>query len=505
MSFLSSYVIRSNATAQNSTTVGWVNSSTDRGTIDILWSCSITILLCCWVATQPNPGAATDKWYHTFVDKVHLTMIGLLGPEFLFGIALGQLSSARRCVKTAICFMELNGHTHMLFFVNMGGIHLTSPDFPGGFPITGQQLHYLLQHDHVDFPDMKAMAVGERNTRDTLSKLVTVWQVLFFSITELQRIRKGLSTTTIEITALSYAAAMIATSVCWFKKPSITKPQTITTKNGKLVYQIRTEAQEQTHPDLKLEVWYRTPMEFVTDDIWGIDTHWSYYTQLTHYMRFLVVSRPLNTRPWNRLPSDQWLPPDNILLPFGALVHAVFNVSFVIPWNFHFPTNAERWLWRGFSIYQLVFAAYGGVYYIIEVIRWQKLMSMNRNGDNLEDPTLDNDRSAQARTYLPPMSGDLNSESHLSGQGLIDPTPNRGEFRWYWKIQRWLNSARNISRDMDPRMEMSLRVLGPVSVTCALYIIARLFLYIEDFASLRAQPADTYQTVNRFIPFLGSG
>lgn len=56
------------------------------------------------------------------------------------------------------------------FFTDMGGIHLTSPDFPDGFPINAEQLHYLVLHKHVDFPDMTLMSIAERNTLDTLSR-----------------------------------------------------------------------------------------------------------------------------------------------------------------------------------------------------------------------------------------------------------------------------------------------------------------------------------------------
>lgn len=52
----------------------------------------------------------------------------------------------------------------------MGGIHIKSPDFPDGFPINAEQLHYLVMHEHVDFPDMTLMSVAERNTLDTLSR-----------------------------------------------------------------------------------------------------------------------------------------------------------------------------------------------------------------------------------------------------------------------------------------------------------------------------------------------
>jgi hypothetical protein len=59
------------------------------------------------------------------------------------------------------------------FFADMGGIHLTSPDFPDGFPIDAEQLHYLVLHKHVDFPDMALMSIAERNTLDTLSRYIS--------------------------------------------------------------------------------------------------------------------------------------------------------------------------------------------------------------------------------------------------------------------------------------------------------------------------------------------
>lgn len=67
-------------------------------------------------------------------------------------------------------------------------------------------------------------------------------------------------------------------------------------------------------------------------------------------------------------------------------------------------------------------------------------------------------------------------------------------------LGRW----RNISANRGPTMEVHLRVLGPVTVTCVLYAFCRALIYIEDFLSLRAQPSGVYKGVNKFIPFLGS-
>src|SRR5688500_5287390 len=69
---------------------------------------------------------------------------------------------------------------------------------------------------------------------DLFSRLLVVWQALWFSVIELQRIRVGLPMTTLELTALSYVFVMLATQICWFKKPSISRPRTIPTKDGRL-------------------------------------------------------------------------------------------------------------------------------------------------------------------------------------------------------------------------------------------------------------------------------
>lgn len=82
-------------------TVGWVSSSKDRGTMDVLWSCCFTIVLCVWVSTYPNVPSKHDTWYLRLLDKVNLACIGFLGPDFLFGLALGQLGEARKVVRVS--------------------------------------------------------------------------------------------------------------------------------------------------------------------------------------------------------------------------------------------------------------------------------------------------------------------------------------------------------------------------------------------------------------------
>ncbi|EKV19533.1 hypothetical protein PDIG_02270 [Penicillium digitatum PHI26] len=78
---------------------GWAQSSDQRGTMDVLWSCGMTILLCCWISVYPNVGSPSDKLYHNICDRFNMFCIALLGPDFILGIALGQWSHAKESVK----------------------------------------------------------------------------------------------------------------------------------------------------------------------------------------------------------------------------------------------------------------------------------------------------------------------------------------------------------------------------------------------------------------------
>lgn len=56
------------------------------------------------------------------------------------------------------------------FFADMGGLILTSPDYPQGFPINAEQLFYLVRGGHLDLPDLRDHDIQEKSKIDTLSK-----------------------------------------------------------------------------------------------------------------------------------------------------------------------------------------------------------------------------------------------------------------------------------------------------------------------------------------------
>ncbi|KAK2770632.1 tannase subunit [Colletotrichum kahawae] len=353
---------------------GWVGTSRDRGSIEILWDCCFTVLLCCWVSTHPNASSPSDRWYHHYVDKFHIALLGLLGPDFLFAIAVGQLSSARRSVQ--LCNRAIWTYRHA-FFVDMGGLFLRSPDYPEGFPITAEELHYLVKYDHVDFPDMESMRVDKADTADTLSSFLDI-------------------------------------------------------------------------------------------------------------IHMKLLSRSMKHRLWDRVPPYAWEPAHPIFLPLALLVAFGFGASFLSAWNFYFPTDTEKLLWRIFASYHAFFCVQGGLYYAFDICRWHQ--RNNAKYENRQD--VENERAENTA-----MPNDLETAIPQISPKLKQRIANR--------LHRWAMKWRNSSADQDPDMAIPLRVSVPMSVLLFFYICGRLFVYIEDFYSLRRQPAGVYLTVNRFMPFSG--
>lgn len=309
--------------------------------------------------------------------------------------------------------------------------------------------------------------------------------------------------------------------------------------------------QSKTHPDLPLE-WYRTPLTFLDGPRFHIERHWCYYTRLTHLMRLPIISRPMTSRPWNRVPSDTWLPFEKSwsLAPLAGAILLVFSFWSLLGWNFFYPSPAEQYLWRICAVIQAVGGIYGGMHYVIVGFRWHAAYekaqqvalgrratifagreAYQRHGGGAvptkavtssEESVLSSDVESQ-RIQRRPITTKSAAEAAVVQQPETQPSTvtatdnQRGRClvpgylmmrldrlaRMWKKFSRSLDCLRNISADKDPEMALPLRALIAVTVVCVPYTLARIYVYVEDFISMRVQPADVYVTVNRYLPFWG--
>ncbi|KAI6349780.1 hypothetical protein MCOR25_010633 [Pyricularia grisea] len=444
-----------------------------------------------------------------------MACIGFLGPDFLFGLAIGQLASARRSVKIlrdSNLVPERQSWTLSHgFFADMGGFQLKAPDFPNGFPINAEQLFHLVKHGNLDFPVLTKEEICQRSRVHELSRIITIWQALRFTITEVQRVANGYPMTTLELTAISFAVVMMATSGSWYFKPSITQATYLNTKNQRTVKLIRKHARSTTL--------YRAAS-------FHIDKHWSYYCELSHKFKVPLFNRRMTTTPWNRFPSDLWSPVDGWIIPFGLAVQVPFCVCFLVAWDFHFPTAHQSSFSGGFarSITPCSLSSALDTTCLVpsETLRewcpYQVLHPASAQSQHHRRPLPHNQQvSSATKRPCPPIPSDYEVElqclrlSRINSSDSADsmihtsrPLVQRktGLPRSMARLERRLVGWHNISPDQDPEMEVPLRVILPILVACATYIMCRLYIYFEDFIGLRSQPFGIYMTVNKFVPFL---
>ena len=92
-------VSKNHDTENSNVKQGWTAQPDGRGTLDIIWSCGITMFLCSWSILCMNMPGPKDSRSQILRRKLALTALGLLCPEVIFEGALGQWLSARQSVR----------------------------------------------------------------------------------------------------------------------------------------------------------------------------------------------------------------------------------------------------------------------------------------------------------------------------------------------------------------------------------------------------------------------
>lgn len=232
-------------------------------------------------------------------------------------------------------------------------------------------------------------------------------------------------------------------------------------------------------------------------------------SSLSQKLHFHIVSRPTPApgHLWIHVPSDIWKPLEPALLPAGTVVLLGISASFVAAWNFSFPTDTEKILWRTSSLIHFAFSMFAGAYYVYCEIHTSFGRKPRETQCPVREiiPSMNATATAAVMNTAAQVQQPVNEDKHpyvsrctiqMPSASFIEhtPTPSAAQSR--------LSDWRNISRDGNPEYTVSLRLMVPFAIGCFLYVICRIILYTEDFAALRLQPAEIYVSVNQFLPFL---
>lgn len=454
----------SNTTVEAWKPVGWVSSPSDRGTIDILWACGVTMLLCTWTVLCVNISPPNSTIWYLIRRKIWLALLCWAGPEFLLYLSVHQWQSARRSVKE---FRSLNLEGWSLkhaFFADMGGYLIRTRD-GAQFPLTSRHLYYLIAKGHIKKTQVEVdiivdkKIIEDKNKTDAIIRTITIIQTLWFVINCVARAIQRLAVTTIELTVCAFITTTVPVVYFWFHKPADISSAFVVACDA-TIEEIRASAGiSQT------EEWYRTPLSFLDPPESWMSLGWTYFVNILRSMvpSQLVKAPDYRGKLIDNIPDDHFgdMTPGPTLVIQGFVTAACFAIN-IAAWNFWFPTTTERTLWRVCSII------------MASSIYWGAFVNM----------------------YITPA---------LSKAQIIDWLELRltGYIDRVWKGRAKLaESLRNNHPDKDPAFTVPLRVIVPGSFIAALYCLARASLLMEDLVVLRLQPPSTYETVNwsSFVP-----
>lgn len=438
---------------------GWKAQPDGRGTLDIISQSLTTIFLCCWSALCLNVPAPTWSRWKCTVQKALMTCMGLIGPEFVFQLALGQWVSARRSVAA---FKE-SGYPDWTmrhaFLADMGGFvfhHPASEDFP----LTAKQVHYLVTQGYVEYAavGLDRKFIDDRNKGDATARFITVCQMLWFSVNCFGRVAQGLAITTIELTTLGFIVCTLGTYFFWARKPMDVINAIALVPNVSLQ-----KILEKAGDEAK-EAYYCTPLDFIGRELSPWALYWTYWVNILG--KFCSLFRHTS----HKIRDDNFLPISSAATFVLFLSQIAYAAIHICGWNIHFPTATERLLWRISSLAIMVSIL---SYWLVEGFTWRIHPAIKNYIDK-----------RRARVH----GKDLEQYSD----------PDLPQTRY----QKFAAKLRNNSNRDDHALDVPLKAILPMCMLGAFYCTSRAYILLEDLLSLRALPATAYQSIDwsGFIP-----
>ncbi|KAK0508905.1 hypothetical protein JMJ35_008276 [Cladonia borealis] len=431
---------QANPAAPSGTTYGWVDQANGRGTFDILWGSLFTIFLCTWTSLHLNIPALKERRIHRWLRKLRWMVQAIMGPEFVVAFATGQKVEARRSVEQ----WKRSGYTGWTmrhgFYANMGGF-IVEPRDSKPFPVNSKQLHYLVTRGYTPFPLITGKEIWDKSKQDGFQKILTLVQTLWFSIQVLGRAIQHLPITTLELQTFGFVFCTFAAYYQWSNKPLDVESPTFIKLEASTA-QILVEAGNLPGASKPYSF---TPLDFIDNQ------SPSWLTEIQPRLHFRMGPRE---RPLPRFTNDKFpvIGASRDAFVLFTVIMAYCCLHF-IAWKFFFPTHTERILWH---VGCIVIVATTFIFLACETYqdghrlgRWQ-------------------------RWYLKLFP---KNPVHLARVDTMEKRRREMEFVPFWEVV----------------------IMSPVTMV---YTLARTYIIVEVFVSLRSLPSGAFNSVNwsNFIP-----
>lgn len=197
---------------------GWHSAPNFRGTADIIWSCLLTIFLCCWTAIHPTIPAPNATWTQKFLDRTAILCLGIIAPEVLIVLAGDEYIVAAKLSKS-------KGESWAIenaFYAIMGG-YAERKKTNGSekiVPLEYRSVVQMLEKGRIDPSMLLSQAdIRDKGKADNIVKALTLLQVMWLLIQTIARCIQHLPLTTLELSTLAFVLCALLIYFFWWNKP----------------------------------------------------------------------------------------------------------------------------------------------------------------------------------------------------------------------------------------------------------------------------------------------
>ncbi|CZR37733.1 uncharacterized protein FPRO_07076 [Fusarium proliferatum ET1] len=362
----------SNSTSGNTTMVGWVSPAPRRSTWDIIWSCLSIFIVCSWKCVHlniPTHEEIQGEWHTVQICRrlpdisiwpkaplrrkwrrkiLWMTFIAL-APEFGVALATRQYMDARRELKefTKALPDEVAQRYTMIhaFYVQMGGIIIYEPStesesqsFPTGQKSTrtrhGNRTAKMVRS--LSYIQNEMLRVNEHEIKDlskadVITKAFAIIQCTWLVMQSICRTAQGYTISLLELATLAFIFCAFIMHTFWWAKP-------FDVESRRIIMAIP--------PNLKDTASLNT---LSMDDLVSLDSVLlrERIKDLSKGSLFNLVFDTLQFANPNAEPQHftNYLPSISLYI-----ASTTFLAIHLAAWNWLFPSNVVRSLWRWLNV-----------------------------------------------------------------------------------------------------------------------------------------------------------
>ena len=226
---------------------------------------------------------------------------------------------------------------------------LPHPPWTGSWPLSALQIQRAHALGLLPAPPyISSQDLRNQSKSDVLVKLLTVWQILWLTITILVRASQNLSITLIEITVLAFAATALATYILlWHKPQDVKVPHTIPALRRLTREDVIKLAALSPLSTMKVYEFFLhgVAVRAMGDGVFPFTRglRASSFTRVWKPWLWFRARRPRQAEGKGDEPPELYMNPVPLGIGVGG---AIFGAVHMTAADFFFPTPVERLLWR---------------------------------------------------------------------------------------------------------------------------------------------------------------